>query len=274
MLPGCGSAWKKPSSSTIFSTMSAPVAASCARSRPAASTAARSVPAMPCRHSCTLSRSLVHSQYTRGTTTSSWPAKLAAMRSALRPSAAKSSSRRSEAENCCTTSAGWYRRRSGARSSTISASRAISRRSASTVSRMPGRRTFSTTALPSASQARWVWASEAAANGVSSRRSNTASGSAPRSSTSCGRTCANGSAGTAFCSLPSSVVHSGVSRSTRVAMTWPSLTKVGPRSCSAQRTRSGGAICAIASGSSQCSMRPVRSSAADMPMRRTMSPKP
>ncbi|MNV39382.1 hypothetical protein D3C71_1309590 [compost metagenome] len=274
MLPGCGSAWKQPSSSTIFSTMRAPVRASCTRSRPAASTPARSRPGMPSTKSCTLRLSHVHCQCTLGIRMSSRPWKLRAMRSALRHSAAKSSSRRSDTWNCCTTSAGRYRCRSGRRASTISASRASRRRSASITSRMPGRRIFSTTAVPSCSVARCACASEAAAMGVSSSHANTSVAGAPRSRSSCSRTCAYGSAGTAFCSSENSAIQSGGNRSTRVASTWPSLTKVGPRSSIARRTRTGAVIRSICWVSFQCSRRPARSSTSARPMRRTRSPKP
>jgi hypothetical protein len=45
---------------------------------------------------------------------------------------------------------------------------------------MPGRRTLSTTAVPSASRARCTWARLAAASGTGSSSANTASGASPR----------------------------------------------------------------------------------------------
>jgi len=74
--------------------------------------------------------------------------------------------------------------------------------------------------------------------------------------------------------LPNSAIHSGSNRSTRVASTWPSLTKVGPISSSARRTRAGGSRWASSSASFQCNARPARSRAFASPIRRTMSPKP
>ncbi len=156
----------------------------------------------------------------------------------------------------------------------ISANRASRRRSASTTSRMPGRRTFSTTAVPSSSQARCACASDAAASGSGSSRAKMFSGASPRSSINCGRMASYGNAGTAFCNRLSSAIHSGGSRSMRVASTCPSLTKVGPSASSARRRRSGGSIRRVSSACCQCSRRPARSSAPARPTRRTMSPKP
>ena len=67
-LPGCGSAWKKPSSMIVSSTARAPVTASTWRSRPARSSASTSRPWMPSTRRCTLVRSPVKRQKTSGTT--------------------------------------------------------------------------------------------------------------------------------------------------------------------------------------------------------------
>ena len=95
-------------------------------------------------------------------------------------------------------------------------------------SRMPGRRIFTTTSVPSCSCARCTCAIEAAASGSASKRANTASGSPPRSSRSCGaqlvqrhrrhvavQACAN------------SAIQSGPNRSARPARIWPELDEGG-----------------------------------------------
>ncbi len=139
---------------------------------------------------------------------------------------------------------------------------------------MFGRRILTTTSVPSFSCARCTCAIEAAASGSASKRANTASGSAPRSSTSCGRRLSSGTAGTRLCSLENSAIHSGPNRSARPARIWPSLTKVGPSSSSARRTCCGGSSRASSSACSRCSTWPARASVSASPSRRTASPRP
>src|SRR5574343_273303 len=59
-LPGCGSAWNRPSSSIIFQTARAPRRAMTRRSRPARSMASICLAGMPLTNSCTLRSAQVH----------------------------------------------------------------------------------------------------------------------------------------------------------------------------------------------------------------------
>ena len=62
----------------------------------------------------------------------------------------------------------------------------------------------------------------------------------PRSSAfNTASTWSNGMGGTWSCSLDSSAINGGGSRSERVERSWPNLTKVGPSSSKARRNRSG-----------------------------------
>ena len=57
---------------------------------------------------------------------------------------------------------------------------------------------------------------------------NTSNGERPSARVSSGSSSSNGTGGTSACSFSNSAIQRGGKRSTRVAITWPSLTKVGP----------------------------------------------
>src|SRR5262245_169525 len=148
------------------------------------------------------------------------------------------------------------------------------RRSASTFARMPGRRILSTTGVPSCSFARWTCAIDAEPNGRGSSSRNTSKGERPSARSSSGRSASNGTGGTSLCSFSNSAIQLGGKRSTRVAITCPSLMNVGPSSSSAMRTRCAGSRRTLSFRAPQFRICPARSSTPATPMRRTMSPSP
>ena len=77
---------------------------------------------------------------------------------------------------------------------------------------------------------RWTCAIDADARAVVSRSRKTSSGGRPRCAPPRAAVSSNGTGATSLCSFSNSAIQSGGKRSTRVAMTWPSLTKVGPSS--------------------------------------------
>ena len=113
----------------------------------------------------------------------------------------------------------------------------IMSRSRATCSSMPGRCTLRMTAVPSARQAACAWAREALASGSGSTLLKTSPGSWASSSVSRAWICGQAAGGTRSWSRPSSVVTEAGSMSVRVDRTWPSLTKIGPASSSASRSR-------------------------------------
>ena len=117
-------------------------------------------------------------------------------------------------------------------------------------------------------------AMEAAANASVSKAANTSSTGLPQTPSSRGRNCSNGTGGTWLCRRSNSSIQGGGNTSTRVASTWPSLTKVGPNSVSARRIRTGRSSWLISLLVCQCNKRPARSSKRASPIRRTISPQP
>ena len=105
--------------------------------------------------------------------------------------------------------------------------------SVATIVALAGRSTFTATSRPSCRVARCTTASDAAAKGRSSIDENTDSSGRPRSSSTMARTCSNGIDG------PSSSTPRIASASVWPAMlgddaiSWPSFTKVTPRSVTA-----------------------------------------
>ena len=104
-------------------------------------------------------------------------------------------------------------------------------------SRAPGRCTLTTTREPSASVARCTSAMVPAASGFGSIDSKTSSHGTPSSSSMTWTTCCSVSGGTLSCSVASSSMNSGGTRSGRVERICPSLQNVGPSSSSAARRR-------------------------------------
>jgi hypothetical protein len=148
------------------------------------------------------------------------------------------------------------------------------RRSASTLARTPGRRILRTTGVPSWSFARCTCAMEAEPWAVVSRSRNTSNGERPRERSSSGSSASNGTGGTSLWSFSSSAIQAGGRRSTRVAITCPSFTNVGPRSSSAMRMRAAGSSRTLSTLVPQLRACPARSSTLTMPMRWTRSPRP
>ena len=91
--------------------------------------------------------------------------------------------------------------------------------------------------MPSARQAACACAREALASGSGSTLLKTSPGSWASSSASRAWICGQAAGGTRSWSRPSSVVTEAGSMSVRVDRTWPSLTKIGPASSSASRSR-------------------------------------
>src|SRR3990172_859136 len=109
--------------------------------------------------------------------------------------------------------------------------------SCSMVFRMPGRWTFTATSVPSFKYARWTWARDAAATGLSSNERNTSSGKPPNSAMKIRRTVSYGNGPTSLGNLESSAELSSPTNSARRLRTCPSLTNAGPsRSSTARRT--------------------------------------
>ena len=103
---------------------------------------------------------------------------------------------------------------------------------------------------------------------------NTSNGERPSERVSSGSSSSNGTGGTSACSFSNSAIQRGGNRSTRVAITWPSLTNVGPSSSSAMRMRCAGSSVTASATGLQCRIWPARSSTPAMPMRWTKSPRP
>ena len=113
--------------------------------------------------------------------------------------------------------------------------------------RAVGRWTLTTTRSPPVSVARWTSAMVPAAIGSGTIDSNTSSHGTP---SSCSITCTTSSCvsgGTLSCSVASSLMNAGGSRSGRVESICPSFAKVGPSSSSAWRKRR--ARCSVESSS-------------------------
>jgi len=106
--------------------------------------------------------------------------------------------------------------------------------SVSMISPIPGRWTLIATGVPSVRKARWTWAIDADATGVSSMVQNQRSISGQFSSRIV-RTSEKGMGFTRSCSFLSSSISSGGSSSVLVLRICPNFTNVGPRSSSASR---------------------------------------
>ena len=93
------------------------------------------------------------------------------------------------------------------------------RRSASMRGRMPGRRIFRITGVPSCSFALCTCAIDAEPYGCRSRSRNTSNGERPSARSSSGSSASNGTGDTSLCSFSNSAIHAGGNRSSRVAIT-------------------------------------------------------
>ena len=131
--------------------------------------------------------------------------------------------------------------------SAIRAKRRRIRRSASTIRSIPGRRTLTMTSRPSSKVAAWTWAMDPAAIAFSSKLLKQLSIDPPMASSISGRMVWKGSGGTRSCRLVSASIHSGSSRSLRIARIWPNLTATGPMSRNSATTASGRALSSVSS---------------------------
>ncbi len=237
MLPGCMSAWKKPSRNTCLKKLSAARARIWSGSKPAAISAARSSEAIPLTRSSVSTRRAVRCQSTRGTRKPWSPAKFSASSEAAAASRRRSISSRVQSAKVSTTLIGLRRRKPGWRRSTQVAIQAKKSMSRTIWRSMPGRSTLIATSSPAAVTPKCTWAIEAAATGRSSKLVNSSGNGRPSSRSISWRASALSNAGRSSCSCERSAASSWPSRSARVARLWPSLMKLGPSSCSAAARR-------------------------------------
>ena len=238
MLPGCMSPWKKPSRNTCLKKISAARARIRSGSNPAASRAARSSEAMPLDP-------LQREHAPRG----ALPVDLGHMkafvvgevlgraRTPRRPPGADPSRAGSRRRRSRPRRSGAAGETPGCRRSTQAAIQAKKSRSRAICRSIAGRRILTATSSPSVVTAKWTWAIEAAATGRSSKLANSSSIGAPSSASIIQRARARSNGGRSSWSCDRSAASSWPSRSERVARLWPSLMKLGPRSCNAMARR-------------------------------------
>ncbi len=237
MLPGCMSAWKKPSRNTWVKKISTPARDRALRSTPPARSASIWPTGVPCMRSITITCDEQPSQCTSGTASSGECRKLRRSWAQLAASRIRSSSSSRCLANSATTSRGFRRRPSG-QSISIRPAPASSRATSWAMTRsMPGRRIFTATSRPSGRTAKCTCATEALASGCAAKSANTSPTGLPKACSSTASACAEGKGGTWSCSFASSSARSTGSRSRRVDSTWPNLTKIGPSASSARRSR-------------------------------------
>ena len=241
MLPGCMSAWKKPSRNTWVKKMVTPSRASLGISTPAARSRSIWLTGTPFMRSITSTSGRIRSQNISGIITRSSPAMLRRSCAALAASRTRSSSSCRYLSNSAATSRGFRRLPSGTRRSTQAAIMRISARSWSITFSMPGRSTFTATSRSrpflSRTVAKCTCAMEALATGVRSKLVKISSSGLRKARSIVATATSPGNGGTWSCSSASSSATSSGSRSRRVDSTWPNLTKIGPNFWSASRRR-------------------------------------
>src|SRR6266446_1355572 len=240
MLPGCRSAWKKPSRNTCLKNAPVALGSSSSTSCPAATSAARSSTRMPPMRSVVSTARPVRCQSIRGTRKLGSPAKFSANSEAAAASKRRSISSWTDCARVSTTSTGFSRRRVGWVRSVSRASHKNRSRSRATARAIPGRNTLTATSCPSVVTAKWTCAIEAAATGVSSNEAKRLATGRPNSPSIRARASAPEKGGKRSCSSARSSVISSPSRSARVDRIWPSLMKLGPISVKAAASRSPG----------------------------------
>ena len=241
MLPGCMSAWKKPSRNTCVKKMVTPSRASLGMSTPARRRRSTWLMGTPYIRSITITREVQKSHSISGTRIRSRLAMLRRSCAALAASRMRSSSSCRYMSNSATTSRGRSRLPSTLMRSTQRATVCRMARSLSMACSTLGRSTFTATSRPLLSVAKCTCAMDALATGVLSKLANTSSNLRPSSfsrppSTSA-RAARPSNGGTRSCSSASSSARSAGSRSRRVDSTWPNLMKMGPSRSSAWRRR-------------------------------------
>ena len=248
MLPGCMSAWKKPSRNTWVKKMVTPSRASFLKSTPASRRRCTWPMGTPFMRSITMTVGVHRSHTISGTITSPRSCMLRRSCVAFAASRTRSSSSCKWVSNSATTSRGFKRRPSALKRSTQRARVCSSSRSRSMAACMPGRSTLTATSRPAWAspmrpgrsarrRAKCTWAMEALATGSASKRSNSASSGRPSARSTSAADCAAGNGGTRSCSRASSSARSGGTRSRRVDSTCPNFTKMGPRRSRAWRSR-------------------------------------
>ena len=231
------SAWKKPSRNTWVKQISTPARASALRSMPFSRSSAICEIGTPCMRSITMTRSEHRSQCTSGIASSGELRKLNRSWHALAASVSRFSSSSRWRANSATTSRGLRRRPSGESRSTSDAAVWRSARSLAISTSTAGRSTLTATSRPSLSQPMCTWAIEALATGTRSSEANTSPTRRPRLRSISAKASCGSNGGTWSCSLASSSAMSSGKRSRRVESTWPNLTKIGPSSSNASRSR-------------------------------------
>ena len=228
-LPGCWSAWKKPSRNTWLKNTAAALPRISVGSWPASIRRSRWSTGMPWIRSRVSTRRPVRSQSTAGVRKVGSSAKFSASSRAAAASMRRSISSRVESAKVLTTSTGLSRRRSGRIRCTrpaIQYSRSRSRAKAASIS---GRSTLIATSRPSAVTAKWTWAMDAAAAALSSNCLYSSPTGRPSSSSIMRRAAVPSKGGSRSCNAARSLATCSPSRSGRVESIWPSLMKVGPR---------------------------------------------
>src|SRR5437763_1332641 len=161
MLPGCMSAWKKPSRNTWVKQISTPARASALRSMPFSRSSEIWEMGTPCMRSITMTRSEHKSQCTSGIASSAELRKLRRSWLALAASVKRFSSSSRCRANSATTSRGLRRRPSGESRSTSDAAVCRSAKSFAISRSTPGRSTLTATSRASLSRPMCTWAIEA-----------------------------------------------------------------------------------------------------------------
>ncbi len=105
-------------------------------------------------------------------------------------------------------------------------------------SRMPGRSILTTTSRPSCKAATCTWAIDAAASGAASKLLKISAIGFPKARSTVAMATSLPNGGTRSCSFDNSSAMSTGSKSRRVDSTCPNLTKIGPNSSRARRSRS------------------------------------
>ena len=149
----------------------------------------------------------------------------------------RSNSVATESAKTATASTIRSRREAGTRVETTSAIQASRSNSRAKDASTPGRRIFTATVLPSGVTARWTWAIDAAATGLSSNLANRVSTGSSNSRSIARRASAAEKGLSLSWSSARSPAMGAPMISARVASDWPNLTKLGPIRISAVARR-------------------------------------
>ena len=237
MLPGCMSAWKNPWWKTWTKKARADFSSKSLVLCPAARKAVISSTGIPCTRSLVSTRCPVSCQLIVGTLNPSTSFMFSLSSAAAAASKRKSISNLMDSARLRIVSTRRKRRYSGLADSTnlaIHKNRSISRWKAISIF---GLRTLTATSRPSRVTAKWTWAIEAAATGISSKLVNNSSICFENSASIVARACAAGNGAKLSCNWERSVENSSPNKSERVDRAWPSLMKLGPVSCRAAASR-------------------------------------